>query len=266
MYAIDYHIHSHHSFDGRESIRDICRAAIARGRDEIAITDHLDIYSGRAFEQDLDAGACFAEIEEARREFAGRLVIKSGIEMGQPQANPDEARRFFEKYSPDFVIGSIHNLDNDFDIYYSDWPNTDEFALFSRYLDWLTDLAENWDFDVMGHVTYPLRYIFEARGTRFPLENYWERFEQLFRILVSRGRGIECNTSGFFQKINDSLPPLELLRLFRDCGGEIVTVGSDAHRLEQVSATVDRGEELLRRAGFEYICTFTQRKAQFHRL
>lgn len=266
MYAIDYHLHSRHSFDGQETVADICRAAIARGRQEIAITDHLDIFSDRPFEATLDVSACFAEIEAARAEFEGRLVIKTGVELGQPQANRADAARFFAMYSPDFVIGSVHNMENDVDLYDYDWSKEDEFKVYGHYLDWLMDLAENDDFDVMGHLTYPLRYVFEARGVPFPLERYRDRFAEIFGVLVRRGKGIECNTSGFNQKIGESLPPLELLRLFRDCGGEIVTVGSDAHRLEHVSATVPLGEELLRQAGFRYIATFTRRQTEFHAL
>ena len=266
MYAIDYHLHSRNSFDGEETVADICRAAIARGRQEIAITDHLDIFTDRPFEALLDVDACFAEIEQAREAFRGQLIVKTGVELGQPQANPADAVRFFEHYHPDFVIGSIHNLENDLDLYDYDWANADEFRMFDHYLDWMLDLAAHYDFDVMGHLTYPLRYVFEARHTRFPLEKYRERFIALFDILAERGKGIECNTSGYVQPIGESLPPLELLRLFRERGGEIVTVGSDAHKLRHVAATVQLGEALLREAGFRYVATFTGRKAEFHTL
>jgi len=266
MYSIDYHIHSRHSFDGEASVGDICRAAIERGMNEIAITDHLDIYSDKPFEHILDVNACYEEIEQAKGEFAGKLIIKKGVELGQPQVNPEDTARFFRLYSPDFVIGSVHNMENDLDLYYYDWNEHNEFEVYDHYLDWLMDVAKNYDFDVMGHITYPLRYIFEARGVPFPLERYKDRFVELFRILFSRGKGIECNTSGWFQKINEPLPPLSLLKLYRQCGGEIITLGSDAHKLGQVSITISRGEELLREAGFRYITAFTQRKPVFHRL
>ena len=266
MYSIDYHIHSRHSFDGEASIRDICLAAIDRGMNEIAITDHLDIYSDKPFEHILDVDACYNEIDAAREEFKGKLLIKKGVELGQPQCNPGDASRFFEKYSPDFVIGSVHNMESDLDLYYYDWSQHDEFKVYDHYIDWLMELAQNYDFDVMGHITYPLRYIFEARGTRFPLERYTGRFTELFRVLIEKGRGIECNTSGWFQKINEPLPPLELLKLYRSNGGEIITLGSDAHKIPQVSLTIARGKELLREAGFKYITSFTGRKPEFHTL
>ena len=266
MYAVDYHLHSRHSFDGQESVEAICRAALARGRQEIAITDHLDIFSDRPFEATLDVAACFAEIRQAQETFAGQLIIRTGVELGQPQANPADAARFFAEFSPDFVIGSIHNMENDVDLYDYDWSGLDEFKVYDHYLDWLMELARDYDFDVMGHLTYPLRYVYEARSVRFPLERYTDRFAELFRLLVQRGKGIECNTSGYAQKIGESLPPLELLRLYHDCGGEIITLGSDAHQAEQVARTVPLGEELLRRAGFRYITTFASRRPEFHPL
>ena len=266
MYSIDYHIHSRHSFDGEASVSDICRAAIERGMNEIAITDHLDIYSDKPFEHILDVKSCYEDIERAKEEFAGKLVIKKGVELGQPQVNPKDAERFFEQFEPDFVIGSVHNMENDLDLYYYDWSEHDEFKVYDHYLDWLMDLAKNYDYDVLGHITYPLRYVYEARQKPFPLEDYTGKICALFKILFERGKGIECNTSGWFQQINEPLPPLSLLKLYRKCGGEIITLGSDAHKLCQVSLTISRGEELLREAGFKYITTFTGRKPEFRRL
>lgn len=266
MYHIDYHLHSHHSYDGYERVADICAAALERGRDEIAITDHLDILMGKPYDSILALDANFAEIAAAREQFSGRLVVKTGVELGQPQVNPPEAQKFYQAYQPDFIIGSIHNMENDIDLCDYPWESLDAFEIYSRYLDWLTVLAKEYDFDVMGHLTYPLRYIFDVTEKRLPMDGYLDRFRELFRILIERGKGIECNTSGFFQKINDSLPPLELLKLYRECGGEIITVGSDAHRLKDVSTTVPQGEALLREAGFRYISTFTQRNVEFHPL
>lgn len=266
MYHTDYHLHSRHSYDGHEAVMDICTAALERGQNEIAITDHLDILTGKPYDSILDVDASFADIEQARERFAGRLVIKTGVELGQPQVNPEAAAAFFAAYRPDFVIGSIHNMENDLDLCFYPWEELDAASVYHRYLDWLTQLAGDYDFDVLGHLTYPLRYLFSARGLRLPLDGYYDRFRALFRILIQRGKGIECNTSGFFQPIHDSLPPLELLKLYRECGGEIVTVGSDAHDLKDVSATIPLGEELLRQAGFRYLCTYTQRTASFHPL
>lgn len=266
MYHIDYHLHSRHSYDGHEAVMDICAAALERGVDEIAITDHLDILTGKPYDSILDVDTSFAEIEQAQERFAGRLVIKTGVELGQPQVNPGAAAAFFAAYHPDFVIGSIHNMENDLDLCFYPWEELDAASVYHCYLDWLTQLAEGYDFDVLGHLTYPLRYLFSAQGLRLPLDGYYDRFRALFRILIQRGKGIECNTSGFVQPIRDSLPPLELLKLYRECGGEIITVGSDAHYLKDVSATIPLGEELLRQAGFRYLCTYTQRVPSFHPL
>ena len=264
VYRIDYHMHSCYSFDGSEPVDALCLAAIERGCNEIAITDHLDIFMTKTCEDVLDAAAAYDDIARAQERFRGRLIIKTGVELGQPQVNPGEADRFFKRYAPDFVIGSVHNMEHDLDVYYYDWSRMNEFEVYDRYITWLEELARTADFDVLGHLTYPLRYVYEARGTRFPLEDYFDRFRNLFRILNERGKGIECNTSGLLQPIGQTLPPLELLKLYRECGGEIITIGSDAHRAAHVALTVPQGEALVREAGFRYVTTYTERRPEFH--
>ena len=263
MYHTDYHLHSKYSFDGCEEVFAICERAILNGLNEIAITDHLDIVESSPYDHEFDVKNAYKDIEKAKRIYSKKLIIKTGVELGQPQANPAEYKRFFNDFHPDFVIGSIHNMENDEDLYYYDWNTRDEFEFFDAYIKRMTVLARDYDYDILGHVTYPLRYIYEARLKPFPLERYHERFKELFKIAIQRGKGIECNTSGLIQPIGETLPPLSLLKLYKECGGEIITIGSDAHRIENISKGIKTGEDLIKEAGFKYICTYENRKPVF---
>ncbi|MPN15026.1 hypothetical protein SDC9_162355 [bioreactor metagenome] len=88
----------------------------------------------------------------------------------------------------------------------------------------------------------------------------------MFKILREKGRGIELNTSGMRQKLGEPMPPVSLLKLYRDCGGEIVTVGSDAHRSCDVGKGIPQGYDMLKEAGFSYVTIYKQRKPEFIRL
>lgn len=266
MYLADYHIHTRYSFDGVERIEDICNKAIELGMDEIALTDHMDIFSNKPYGDVLDCRQLYNEIDQMKEKFEGRLTIRKGIELGQPHANPVEAKQFLQDYTLDFVIGSIHNIRDDVDVYEYDFKKLDCNKVYEDYIEALIELAMNYDFDVVGHLTYPLRYMFQREGVRLNLDPYEDRFRKLFKIVIQRGKGIEVNTSGLLQSMNETMPSLSVIKLYKECGGEVITIGSDAHRIEHLSTTIRQGQDLIREAGFEYITTFEERKPIFKKI
>lgn len=205
----------------------------------------------------------YEEIAAAAQKYAGRLRVKAGAELGQPQVNPEEARKFLEEYPLDFVIGSVHNMDYDLDVYYYDFSQLDAGAVYDAYLDQLQALAQTGCFDVLGHLTYPLRYLYERTSRRLDLKPYMERLEDLFKKIEYEGRGIELNVSGLSKAFSETMPPMDVLKLYRQCHGEIITIGSDAHEREHIGENQEIGQEMLRAAGFRYITTYSGRKPSF---
>lgn len=269
MYLVDYHVHSRFSDDAREGMEAICQAAVERGLSEIAITDHLDIRASEPYSARLDWVGWEEAIATVREQFAGRLLIRRGVELGQPQLSPADGALFAEQETLDFTIGSIHLLEGEYEMALEDFSQftpQQGYALYQRYLDSLLVLAEGpWPFDVMGHLTYPLRYM-EGELPPLSLERYREDFIRLFELLIGKGRGIELNVSGLRQKIGQSFPPLELLTLYRQQGGEIITLGSDAHVAQHVGSHIPQGIELLRQAGFTAFTTFEGHQPRWHDL
>ncbi len=279
MYMADYHMHSKYSFDGCEELETMCETAISKGLTEIAVTDHMDIFTGLPYGQmidfdvpggkrfDMDVAGLYRELEEIKGRYEGRLGVKIGAELGQPQVNPEAAAAFIADHPQlDFVIGSIHNMENDLDVYYYDFTDMDTAAMYDHYVDWLLKLARTGDFDVMGHLTYPLRYMFERKQLRLDLAPYEEKFRQLFECLIEKGRGIELNVSGLYRSMKETMPPLSLLKLYRECGGEIITIGSDAHKAQYIGAYQKEAREILETAGFRYVTGFEKRKPIFFTL
>lgn len=315
MYRADYHTHSRYSYDGREELRAMCERAVAAELDELAVTDHIDIYSGLPYgelkdfdiPQDEDGyefgtqddpamkGCCAAgdgkhflvkvpggemvmpfgrkvlmdldglagELADLKQEYAGRLKLRAGAELGQPFMNPEEAAAYLRDTRLDFVIGSIHNMDYDLDVYYYDFGKIDAGKMYRRYLELLIQMARDYDFDVLGHLSYPLRYLREREGRGLDLRPYYDGFRELFRLLSERGRGIELNISGWGRAMGDTMPPFEILRLYRECGGEIITIGSDAHILAHIGENQKRAQRLLADAGFRYLTVYEERRPSF---
>ncbi len=117
-------------------------------------------------------------------------------------------------------------------------------------------------FSVLGHLTLPLRYMNENLGEQMTFDGHYDQCREIFRALIESGCGIECNTN----RGNVPLPDAPLLKLYRETGGEIITIGSDAHSAEYVGCRVRETQALLRTCGFRYFCTFEGGKPTFRKL
>ena len=166
----------------------------------------------------------------------------------------------------DFVIGSVHMAGKKFhhkDLYYIEKADEAYYdSVIDSYLDSVLELARWGQFQVLGHLTLPLRYINEHHGEHMTFRRHMDRVEEIFRAVIPQGVGIECNTN----RGNEPLPGPEILRLYRRLGGEIVTLGSDAHRPGDVGCFIRQRQELLRECGFRYFTTFEQGKPRFQAL
>lgn len=262
MYLTDYHMHSKYSFDCETEVEEICENAIKRGLKEIAITDHMDIFSDKPYGYIMDCESCYHELWKIKEKYQDKLKVLVGVELGQPQANERQAKEFLKKYPLDFIIGSVHNMENDVDAYDLDYKMVDYHKVMENYVQWLITMAKHFDFDVMGHITYPSRYVYQQIGVKVDFREYYEQYEELFRILIHSGKGIELNLSGIARGTDETMPSLDLLKMYRELGGEIVTVGSDAHVAEQVGCVSKKGMELLNEAGFRHVSTFENRKVK----
>lgn len=271
MALIECHLHNRISFDCEPSatLDAMCDAAIRAGAGTLALTNHYEldsVLSGRLQPPDYDAEE--AELLAAREKYAGKLTILRGIELGQPYASLEESERLLRARPYDVVLGSVHILSNGMDFYdYRNLTLSDgEFrAMWEDYLGLLLKNASVSPVDVQTHITYPLRYIPAERReriTRLPGEAL-EQFDPILRKLVERGIALEINTSTV-RRPNAHLPEpdpgLVLLKRYRELGGELLSIGSDAHRPADAGAGLREGALLAREAGFRYLTVFRERK------
>ena len=252
----DSHTHSIYSFDGHNTPAELCAAAEKAGVRSFVITDHYDIDGILdGFYPDYDAPAAKAAIEEAQAAYDGRVRVYRGIELGQAANRPEEAKAFLAKNQFDFVICSCHNLKNVpdfsfFDCTYMSQPLMEN--LYHRMLDELCLHAAIPGQDTVGHLSYPLRYMAKS-GKAIDAAHFEADFRRLFHILRENGMAIELNTKALRLKLIPDETELCILRLWRDCGGTDVTVGSDSHRASEMGIGLELGTALLRQAGFEYV-------------
>ncbi len=276
----DLHTHTNYSPDAKSSPEEMCRRAAELGLKWYAVTDHCDcnfwlpiseqdrkitidkeMYGSRDYAQ-----ASISHISRLKEQFPFLLC---GVELGQPLQNIPAAEVILSRPELDFVIGSLHMNSGRDDFYWLDYGNmtlAEIYSLMEEYFSEILEMCRKADFDVLGHLTYPLRYITGEYGITLEMGRFDDVIRSIFRTLAENGHGIEINTSGLRQKIGKTLPDLEYVKLYRECGGEILTIGSDAHNSGDLGAGIEFGEQTARDAGFKYTAVFRNRKPEFIKL
>jgi len=270
MILTDFHTHSYCSDDGTASMYEMALAGAEKGVSIMCFTDHVDIDYYKTGRLNPD---CFANWEKIKEEYAraveklgGRIDLRLGIEFGGANHAPEKAKAIAATEELDFVIGSLHNIRETPDFYCIRYKDERECRdLIDKYVEEQFEIVKLGCFDVIGHLGYTKRYM-KQYGFDIGLEGYEERLMELFGLLVQSGKGIEINTSGLRDSTGVTFPEMKVLKLYREAGGEIITVGSDSHRPEDVGANIEDAYELLKEAGFKYFTVFKKRKPEFIKL
>lgn len=270
MYLADYHVHSRISPDASASMTELAEAAIAAGLQELCFTDHVDsiAWGTTKLRDSYDWSALAAEFEAAQTAVGNRITLRLGIELGDACWDFAHTEKLLADAPPlDFIIGSVHMLSRRYDgldLYYFD-PKTEEEAYdgIADYVERVRALAEWGNFDVLGHLTLPLRYLNENKGFHLTMDRFGSEITDIFAILNRQGIGIELNTN----RGNTPLPDEMWLRLYEDMVQKpVITLGTDAHTPEYVGCAIRERQKLLQKCGFTRFCTFARRKPIWHDL
>ena len=259
MYLCDYHMHSLHSSDGKSPISDMCVQAIASGLKEIAVTDHFEPSAGNEKYPSYKPENYFLDMSKANSLFGKEIKIKCGVELGQPHLYPEYSLKLIQSNAYDYVLASAHRMRSNKD--FGDISYTPENVSFycDRYLQELRTLAQWNQFDCIGHLDLVKRYASKF-NVKANLMNYKERLEEILKLIICNGKGIEVNTSGLRQSAGECLPGFDIISFYRQLGGEIITVGSDAHAAEDVGKGIGEALEIIKLAGFQCIAVYAGRQ------
>ncbi len=259
----DMHCHSRCSFDGEDSVIDLYRAAEEKGLLALAVTDHCECnaYIKDGFKKDIDRSC--KEVADAQKKVKGEVILLSGVEIGQPMQNPQAVDDVLTRHSFDVVLWSLHNMKDmpDFyDLHYSSVEESE--ALLERYFDELYEMAQWNCYDVLSHLTYPLRYMVGREHIPVRREKFTDQIDEILRCLVRQGKALEINTSGLRKPYKETSPDLVVISRFRELGGRFVTLGSDAHNAADVGADLEAAAALAKEAGFTSVTWYQNRKPQ----
>ena len=260
----DYHVHTHISPDSHAHLSEICSKAASQEIPEIAITDHFEFY-GRV--EDLHRNLDWTRPKRLRGDilrlreqgqYSDSLVVRFGVEIGQPHIFPALTEQLVQKNQFDFILGSLHRL-GDKDLSEFQYSRDAIPHIAGWYLDELYQVVDSCDFDCLGHFDLVARYAARAGFHIDLMELYPARCEKILARLIQRGLGLELNTSGLRQPMGRCMPGEKILQCYRELGGTWVTVGSDAHRPDDIASGFEVASSLLRSTGITRIMCFSGR-------
>lgn len=257
----DYHIHSSFSGDCEVPMEKMVLGAIKKGLSEICFTEHIDYdYPDETIVFDFDKVDYANTIKALQMKYEGKITIKKGVEIGVQPHLLTHYEELMANNSFDFVICSMHTVEKK-GLHYGDlFVGRSLEEAYQAYYDELYECVKNYkNYSILGHVNLIKRYAKEQVNNNFHLE-----LKNLFNLIIPEGKGIELNTSGIRYGLSSGMPSADILRLYKQCGGEIITLGSDAHKPNDIAFDFTSSLELLKSIGFKYISTYDDGVPTFH--
>lgn len=267
----DCHLHSSYSGDSDTPMEEMILQGIAKGLNTLCFTEHNDFDFPKepgepADRFVLNPDPYLYDIIRYREKYADKIRILFGVELGlQPEVTRKNAV-LAKSYDFDFIIGSshiCHGKDPYYPYFYE--GRTEEEAYYEYFSSIVENIKKFSNFDIYGHLDYVVRYG-PNKDREYTFEKYQDVLDDILKLLLENGKGIEINTGGVKSGLKELHPCTAILKRYRELGGEIITIGSDAHTPEHIAAHFDRASQVLQNCGFKYYTVFEKRTPEFIRL
>lgn len=263
MITADFHMHTNHSADSDATMSEQINAAISKGLTDLCFTEHMDMdFPKEKYGIDflLDTDKYQEEYLTCKKTYKDKINLLFGVELGLQPHLTDRHADYINSYPFDFVIGSAHLCDG-IDVYYPEfYEGRSEKEAYRRYFEYELECINTYmGFDVFGHLDYIVRYG-PNKDKFYKYTDHCDLIDEILCKLVQNGKGLEINTSQLNKGFNHPNPTEDILKQYRHLGGEIITVGSDAHAPENIGGNFDKARDILIDCGFKYYCTFKERK------
>ena len=262
----DTHSHTNNSTDCKQTIDELCMSAIEKGISSITITDHADQQDFSETNAYNRIKQSFSDTDYAKEKYKDKLKVLKGIEFGGINYAAEEEKAILSTPDIDVVIGSVHMaLLGDIDNFFShiDFSGyTDEFLdeYFKKYLSEVLLIAKSDDIDILAHLTCLLRYINGKYKRTVNALKFKKEIKEILSELIKRNTALEVNTSGIGSFYGEYMPQEEIVEMYYDMGGRLITIGSDSHTPENVGNAFTEAKEMLKNLGFKEYYYYEKRK------
>ncbi len=272
MILADQHTHSNFSTDSEATPESMVQGAIDKGITHLTLTDHMDLdYPGTSAKEPLfefNTMDYFTTLTPLKEKYSDKLYLGIGIELGLRPDREDlnaQMHQLLNEHSFDFVLGSVHLLDNDDPYYESYWQGRTAKDILVKYFnDMLASIREYDNFDSLGHLDYLIRYIPPFCCDKdYVYKEYSEVIDEIFKLLIKKNKALEINTAGLIKGLPCFHPKLEVLKRYFELGGELITIGSDGHSPDKIATEFAKTEELLKSLNVSGYYVYKNRKPEF---
>ncbi len=264
MYC-DFHTHTSFSSDSKASPESMIQRAIELEMHRICITDHEDIDFPEQYGLPFvfDYNEYFTHLKRLQRRYADQIDVLIGVELGLQPHLGKILTEYVDSHKFDFIIGSTHLVDRK-DTYYPEMfaGRSEREVLLCYFEELLLNIKTFHDFDVIGHIDYIARYT-PSKGSLYNCHDFDDIIDDILKFAIENGIGIECNTARLGYELLHCNPHEDIIKRYRQLGGEIITLGSDAHTPETIGNKFKNAGKLLKASGFKYYTVFRNRKPQF---
>lgn len=263
----DFHLHSDFSGDSSASMEEMVQKAVSMGLSHICMTEHYDpdyVYlPGEEGMFELNTDSYLYELLRLRQKYQGQITIGFGVELGL-QPHLKRALAVYAKSKEfDFIIGSSHICHAKDPYYPAFFECRTEDEAHQEYFEAVLECVRALPyFDVYGHLDYVVRYG-ATKNKNYTYAKHADTLDKILSTLIENEKGLELNTGGFRKGLGQPNPSIDILRRYRELGGEIITVGSDAHAPEHIAHEFNKAAEILKACGFAYYCIFQGRTPEF---
>ncbi len=273
----DYHVHTEFSDDSTYPMEDVVKDAVRLGFDEICFTDHVDYgvkvdwdskeevtYRDGEPLANVDYPKYVEQVRNLQEAYQGKISLKLGMESGVQMHTIPQFEALFSRYPFDFILLSVHQVE-DKEFWTQDFQRgRTQIEYNERYYEEMLNLVNHYhNYSVLGHLDLIVRY--DEMGV-YPFARVRPYIEEILKKVIKEGKGIEVNTSSHRYGLADSTPSKEILRLYRELGGEVITIGSDSHKPEHLGTYLEEAKGLLKSLGFLKFCTYKNMRPIFHDL
>lgn len=262
MMIADCHLHSEFSFDSSTPVTAQIEKAISLGMKHMCFTDHMDMDFPKEGEFFLETDAYVKKILEMKERYKDKIKICVGVELGLQTHLQQRLNDYIDQYPFDFVIGSMHLLHGEDPYYGAIFKRMgDEEAYREYFLETYKNLLAAPKIHTLGHLDYVVRYGKE-KDKCYSYKKYADEIDAILQLLIEKGIALEVNTAGL-RMLGFTNPHQDIIKRYRELGGEMITIGSDGHLPEYLGYGFERLPEYLKACGFKYYIVFVEKKPQF---
>jgi histidinol-phosphatase (PHP family) len=261
----DLHIHTFHSPDSKQTLGEICESALQKGLQGVAICDHVDMWFSEKLNTPAEIATCMEDVRRARAVYGDRLEILQGVEMAEYLHDPKNADRILSLGEFDVILGSVHSvafedIDDSYSrIDFSSMPEEKIIRFMKKYFFHISEMIDKTDFDVLSHLTCPLRYINGKYERNIDVHIFKKEILSILDEIIRRDIPLEINTSGLGSFYRQYMPDVSLIRTYKAMGGRLVTLASDAHVPQNVGNAFSDAKAILQDIGLDSYCIFRKR-------